>query len=884
MADIDLANVVDMLSKLQFCYSSLAKSWYDVFYNSEPKDVQVEFYDTEGEAHTYIVPNRAKDKSYITNGAGSPEGSVPGKIGSLYLNTATGAAYIKSSDDGGTSGWVKLVGTNSEDNVLDTLISRGSGSPEGVLVGFIGQVYIDTDDGSMYIKRTSTSTSGWYRVDSYPTAQLKEEFEITESTNQIKLSGRCEDPALLSIYVDGVLLSPKSYSMPLGDYKTIALTTPIVVPETEDSANIVCIYFDDIHFAKSQTEQALVDLAADMRKFVYGTEANYESFDEIPEEDRHSVKWYYDEMMAKSISVEKEIQQIDIKKEQSIEAVQAKYEECQAQLDHTLDDLTDFVNTKEESFSETALQVLQAAGELSDTIPVVTQLREDCTNLANRTQANADYVAQYVDDFALKSDEEAHREEVRADLDEMNNRLVNTESALYSTISSTRATLQANINSESTTRSQQISEIRTTVTDFQSNVNSYIDSHQDLGAFTNNAGYVTKTNFPIDNNGIYHFNKNQAVAQAITITVGKDCTYYTVDLGKYMEQEAGGAPIGNTNFDFTIQADKASIDTLILAKLKEAGEALDIDNMVVSFRCYFKNESMFTPSVDWDFRKISWLGEEPELEAGKSYIIEFISHDMLNTWQAHVLGICQPAIVVDTFTSTFTISCPALAEEGEQQAYLTISMVIDGREVVLDEEYVYDVTKPSMTVAIEIDKKYAGSEITAFNLRADNTEDFVRYVSSAIEQQPLLIEENKSYSITCDKKTVDTNHSFVLTVRSTAIEAYMEENELSELEVDSKFVFDWGYTSEPVTGQTYYYDKNMPGDNGVVYTFTVADKVLLDPLAGEGENNRVGNVKVRYDALGTDEEGTELCYTSNEIVDVITDGANVLTVGTLAAW
>ena len=66
--EISITEVAEALSRVQFNNSNLAQSWYNIFYNTTPMDVQLDFYDVDGNAHTYVIPNRAKDKSYITNG------------------------------------------------------------------------------------------------------------------------------------------------------------------------------------------------------------------------------------------------------------------------------------------------------------------------------------------------------------------------------------------------------------------------------------------------------------------------------------------------------------------------------------------------------------------------------------------------------------------------------------------------------------------------------------------------------------------------------------------------------------------------------------------------------------------------------------------------
>ena len=890
MADIELTDIVERLAKLQVNYSNLAKSWFDIFYNPEPMDVQVEFYDENNNSKTYVIPNRAKDRNNVLSGSGSPENVQIANIGAIYLDTLSGAMYIKTLSNGTSVGWVPMISETD----MDSIIHKGEGTPVGQIIATSGQIYIDTSTGHMYMKRSSTGTDGWERIDSYPTSQIREVFTITEPTTELVLNGVCESVNVLSVYENGVLVPPAQYAMPFDDKKTLIFEQPITVPETEESVELLVQYFVDIHVASSEVEQSMIDLAADVRKFVYGDDVAYEKWEDIPEEDRHSAQWFYTEMMNKKLDLEEQINGINKATADGIEAIDEKYQECQAELDKTSAEITEFVNIKEDSFAETAITIINAANELSDTIPVVSAIREDCEQIRDQVQANADYVKSITTDVALKSDFEAFKEEVGAELDDMEEKNTATENAIYGTITTVRNNLQQQIIDEGNTRQQQINNLQDNVNNYEASTNSWMTAHTDLGAFTNEVGYVKESDFPIDVNGIYHYNMNKVPTQSINLEVGANCTYYTLDLGSYMDMEIiPGSPAGNTDFDFSITPDKKTVDTLLLSRLKEAGKAEDIDNIVSVFRCYFKNDSEFTPFINWDYRKISWLGEEPELEAGKSYMVEFISYDMMSTWVAHVLGICQPAVAVDTFTTQFTIESALLAQddaEGDNQEYVTIAMIINGREVILDEEYLFNLSTGSLTVTVEVDRKYAGNSISAFYIRSANTPAFVRYSASALATNPIVLSENGLYTINCDTKITDENHSFALTVRSTQIENYMEQNNLETLDISAKFTFDWGYAADvPIEGQTYIFNKDYPGDNGVTYTFTVADGVLTDPLLGETEPNRITLTKVRYVSNnGTDEEGnpigTEVCLMSEDTVDVITDGSNTINVAATGTW
>ena len=168
--EISITEVAEALSRVQFNYSNLAQSWYNIFYNTTPMDVQLEFYDVDGNAHTYVIPNRAKDKSYITNGEyADPSDNVSAPIGTLYQSTTTGDVYIKMIGEGAT-GWIKMISQSD----LDRIIVQKAGDPnETGEVRAFGTLYIDISTGYMYMRRQeSTEDFKWDRIDSYSTALL----------------------------------------------------------------------------------------------------------------------------------------------------------------------------------------------------------------------------------------------------------------------------------------------------------------------------------------------------------------------------------------------------------------------------------------------------------------------------------------------------------------------------------------------------------------------------------------------------------------------------------------------------------------------------------------------------------------------------------------
>lgn len=145
-----------ILTKLATNYSNLAIIFYDVFYNTTPMDVTFQMYDESGVIQTYTIPNRAKDRSNILNGSGSPQGTVEASTGTIYQDLESGDLYIKETSSGNV-GWVKFV--TSDD--LKKVVIEGIGHPEGIQAAAKGTLYIDKINAELYIKTEDNSYTGW---------------------------------------------------------------------------------------------------------------------------------------------------------------------------------------------------------------------------------------------------------------------------------------------------------------------------------------------------------------------------------------------------------------------------------------------------------------------------------------------------------------------------------------------------------------------------------------------------------------------------------------------------------------------------------------------------------------------------------------------------
>ena len=150
---LDINQIAVILSQLIQNYNELAQNWFDVFYNPEQMDVTLKFFDPDGNLQTYTLPNRAKDFRYVMNGVGDPEGQINAKVGTMFLDTQGGDIYLKRTGEGNT-GWQRVMS-------MTEVYSNGKGSPEGVVTGKKGDMYVDLDSGMLYTKTTATGATGW---------------------------------------------------------------------------------------------------------------------------------------------------------------------------------------------------------------------------------------------------------------------------------------------------------------------------------------------------------------------------------------------------------------------------------------------------------------------------------------------------------------------------------------------------------------------------------------------------------------------------------------------------------------------------------------------------------------------------------------------------
>lgn len=152
------SQIMTLLTQLSTNYTNIFTDYYNVFYNPEPMDITLQFYDQDGNLEEITIPNRAKDRAYILNGNGDPNGNISGNRGSIYQDLANGEVYINI--DGSINGWTKLF----SEAALSKIFIQGSGSPEDVVSAEKGVLYIDVQNAALYIKSTETGDTGWVLI------------------------------------------------------------------------------------------------------------------------------------------------------------------------------------------------------------------------------------------------------------------------------------------------------------------------------------------------------------------------------------------------------------------------------------------------------------------------------------------------------------------------------------------------------------------------------------------------------------------------------------------------------------------------------------------------------------------------------------------------
>lgn len=759
--DIDIIDVAQALAKVQLNYNYLAQAWYDVFYNPVPMEVEIQFYDDAGNPKLYKIPNRASDRALFVNGSGEPEGVQAGKIGTIYQDTDTGVAYIKTSGESMSSiGWTQLISQND----LNKIILRGSQSPEGFVTAPAGVLYVNTDEemGTLYMKRKSTGNTGWERIDSYPTSFVRDPFKLENKTQVVRLNSVCDNSTLLSVYLDGTLLNPDMYEL-WEDKRTIEFKEPLEIPESREYIDLIAQYFTDLHLDQGVITEELRQLSESAQKAA------------------DTCKTVSTEVIKASDALQVKIDTaVDTATTEAVQKIQDAYKDeadrltdIANKIDNDMTNMYNTVITEYRDIQDWYEKISESRVTISEIQRDVTAIQANIRNTANtfvelygedNVMLKKDYVPELERlDSKINSEVEKTKNEYKADIASVND-----------SMNAKEANLKAEIERIDTALTTSDSELRGIIGSYEETNQAWHDAQQDDINFIKQQ-YFNKDNLPIDINGIYNHNKlvntdakSTVTSDTVIINIRKDCKYYTVDLGTVMNKAHT-----DCTFDFsmipggTVVTGFDDIDPAV-----ENGSKVDSDNftgVLCSVRVMFQNESIYTPFIEWD-NKITWLGEEPEIEGGKNYLVEFISYDMMGSWYAHVLGICQPAVRVDTFTANFIITLSNYT--GTNNAKVDLYYDLDGMTKIYDGEYT--IIDNKITFSEEIERIYRNTELSNLRVHASTDNLYVKHIS----QQTFTLQPDGTYNATIDwNNTVKERYTFTLTLTNGEIDNYIIADE-----------------------------------------------------------------------------------------------------------
>ena len=838
MAKIDLTDLVDAISRLQLNYTSLAEQFYNIFFNPVPMDVSLVFIDKKGEETEVTIPNRAKDQKYIMNGEGSPLSNlVSADIGTIYQDITTGEVYAKYGVDSdnwtllvsknhlnsiimqgygdpnisgvtaskgvifvdtqngftyiqrgttGNSNWVridsyatsKISEVFTVDHEISSLTLSGACESKDVLSIYEDGLKLNPDlydmpynDKKTIILRRPIKLPGPGET----TEVVVEYFvdtHVAESEAEQRLVNYVKEARF---YAEGI--SPEGL-----DLNYIAEVDEIERPEGDTSSKR---YLSDIPTTNLHNGDFYYCILEDCYCIWKDTHWEYEYSAHYW---RNRTQFIYERASFDISQAEQAIAEAGVN-------ARAQFQDLYDEVYNLVVAMREYIDENYEKFASGVNRVDNYAQQVSKAKTAVEIMLEEIKQLEHNTYEYANYVENNVENMMKKHSDDPEDKGFYEIWDEflydstdgiypiltgIQNDINSKYNDLTNSINAVNTTLGQRIDNEASERNKSFTKLQGSINFNQSTCENWFASHTDLGDFSNSVGYYKRDTLPIDVNGIYKYSKNiwkvdpaQGIDERgtdINLVAVKDCSYYAVDLGDVMESLTNA----DTSFNFTITPDMKSIDFSLPDKLDNDGYTREFNDVVCTIRCYIKNESVYTPKIEWDFTKITWLGSEPELEPKKSYIVEFVSYDMMTSWEAHILGICQPSIELDTFTTSFTVNCSALPDTGSTTEVKLVA-VIDGRELTIENTYDFSITSGKVTAPLEIERRFLGKQLTEVMLKSVGTPAFQRYYADTTGAGglPVTLNQNQNYNITCKTTPKTVTYKYFVNVKSEAIETYM---------------------------------------------------------------------------------------------------------------
>lgn len=148
--DVVIENLVELLTNSV----NMTDKFYDIFFNPEPMDVELQQYNSDNKLVTVVIPNRAKDLRNILINLGSPESSIAAPQGTLCIDTSAPQLYIKVEGDD-EFGWVPIPNQDETITIIENYL-QANGYVTDVDVPPIIENYLEENN---YAKKSDISNA-----------------------------------------------------------------------------------------------------------------------------------------------------------------------------------------------------------------------------------------------------------------------------------------------------------------------------------------------------------------------------------------------------------------------------------------------------------------------------------------------------------------------------------------------------------------------------------------------------------------------------------------------------------------------------------------------------------------------------------------------------
>ena len=531
MSDINTIELISVLSTLQHNYVSLVQYWYDIFYNEEPKEVSIDFYDSEGKVVVITIDNLAKIKESMggISGKGEPDPLLKADFGTVYHDTESGDLYrfakdITSADD--TDGyWDKLITSD----ILDSIIVKNDDPIDHNIAVTDGTLFLSRDTHKLYIGRNGA----WERIDASPSLINRDEYKVSSGdealvTDGLILSAACENKNTVEVFVDGVLLKSDAYEIK-GNGFVLKFKEPLVSPEGEKAIDVVVRYYTSLSLYEEYWEDEDVTLddgtVVKHKKFAFAKDL-FETLQEIT--NRLS------ELLNESTSMQSEIDNLDAE----IEDLKGKLTNAVSQ---TVGDVTKEVREIANSVKNEKTAILSLHNSVKGWYDQVSVIRNEIASTQTDISEDVLWLKQ------IFTDPETGEIDLKkfVFVDDFTSKMNSITNDYTGKITELRTSLTTRINNNEGRISIIESDLENDEARITDNENEIEALKQDIKSTEASLRQdcFSESNYPIDfmtsiknNRNLYSaiselpIEEGAAPKFAVTLDISRDVSYYTIDL------------------------------------------------------------------------------------------------------------------------------------------------------------------------------------------------------------------------------------------------------------------------------------------------------------------------------------------------------------------